>query len=46
MRCYCGKEEREVGCGEGEGKECMVDELDGNVEMWLGQFQCENDCDR
>ena len=35
-RCYCGKAERELGCGEGEEKECIVHD----IEKWTGRFQC------
>ncbi|KZP23527.1 hypothetical protein FIBSPDRAFT_910249 [Athelia psychrophila] len=42
VRCYCGKTEKEVACGEGEEKACKVD----GVEEWKGRFQCQNDCDR
>lgn len=42
VRCYCGKEEKEVPCGEGEGKECFVD----GENAWTGRFQCDNKCDR
>ncbi|OCH93354.1 hypothetical protein OBBRIDRAFT_328385 [Obba rivulosa] len=45
VRCYCGREEREVGCGEGEVRESEV--LEGGEEKkWVGRFQCENTCDR
>ncbi|KAI8986770.1 hypothetical protein BD414DRAFT_42500 [Trametes punicea] len=44
-RCYCGKEEREMGCGEGEMKPCGVVQ-DGQEERWVGWFACENTCDR
>ena len=46
LRCYCGKVEREFGCGEVEEKECVVNGADGTVERWAGRFQCENSCDR
>ena len=42
VRCYCGKVEKEVPCGEGEEKECFVDGENG----WTGRFQCDNKCDR
>ncbi|KAI0635276.1 hypothetical protein C8Q77DRAFT_1054207 [Trametes polyzona] len=45
VRCYCGKEEKEVGCGEGEVKECMVVE-DGQEKRWVGRYACANNCDR
>ncbi|KZT20935.1 hypothetical protein NEOLEDRAFT_1244899 [Neolentinus lepideus HHB14362 ss-1] len=45
-RCYCGKEERELGCGEGESKFCTVINSDGDEERWTGKFACENKCNR
>ncbi|OSX63454.1 hypothetical protein POSPLADRAFT_1139991 [Postia placenta MAD-698-R-SB12] len=44
-RCYCGKEERELGCGIGEEKECSVLE-DGEHQQWTGRFVCEAVCGR
>ncbi|KAI0336848.1 hypothetical protein GY45DRAFT_25326 [Cubamyces sp. BRFM 1775] len=44
-RCYCGKEEREMGCGEGEEKECVVVD-DGKEERWTGRYACEGTCNR
>ncbi|KAI0827026.1 hypothetical protein BC628DRAFT_1319106 [Trametes gibbosa] len=44
-RCYCGKEEKEIGCGEGEEKNCTVLQ-DGKEERWVGQFACESICAR
>src|SRR5882762_10450283 len=41
VRCYCGKVEREVGCGEGEERECIVN----GAEIWTGRFHCGNNCD-
>jgi transcriptional repressor NF-X1 len=46
VRCYCGKADREVSCGYGEEKQCVVNGEDGAVEKWTGRFQCENNCDR
>ncbi|KAI0711152.1 hypothetical protein C8T65DRAFT_776732 [Cerioporus squamosus] len=37
-RCYCGKEEKELGCGEGEPKACH--------DQWVGRFACEKTCER
>ncbi|KAI9063381.1 hypothetical protein FKP32DRAFT_707113 [Trametes sanguinea] len=45
VKCYCGKEEREMGCGEGEARECRVVQ-DGHEEKWVGRFACENICNR
>ncbi|TBU61184.1 hypothetical protein BD310DRAFT_1037442 [Dichomitus squalens] len=44
-RCYCGKVEKDLGCGEGEDKECAV-VRDGQEEKWVGRFACEETCDR
>ena len=44
-RCYCGKEERELSCGEGQEKQCVVASVDG-LEQWTGQFACEGICNR
>ncbi|KAI0746900.1 hypothetical protein C8Q80DRAFT_804919 [Daedaleopsis nitida] len=44
-RCYCGKEEREMGCGEGEEKDSTVVD-DGIEEFWVGRFACEQTCER
>ena len=46
IRCYCGKAEQDVSCGEGEPKECIVDGDDGVMEKWTGRFQCDNNCDQ
>ena len=43
--CYCGKEERELACGEGEEKECLVATEDGLVQ-WKGRFACQDACKR
>lgn len=47
-RCFCGKEEKEVGCGEGAEVECLVFRGDGEegVEKWVGRYECEGVCDR
>ncbi|KAJ6590594.1 hypothetical protein DFH09DRAFT_1423405, partial [Mycena vulgaris] len=41
--CWCGKEEREVGCGEGAAVPCS---RDGAAEPWVGRFACAGTCDR
>ncbi|KAJ7912584.1 hypothetical protein B0H13DRAFT_2250977 [Mycena leptocephala] len=41
-QCFCGKEEREVGCGEGDAVPCTHDGAD---EPWVGRFACDNTCD-
>ncbi|KAI0064980.1 hypothetical protein BV25DRAFT_1799680 [Artomyces pyxidatus] len=44
-RCWCGKEEKEMACGDGEVKESA--NLDGEAKRtWFGRFACENSCDR
>ncbi|KAI0340472.1 hypothetical protein BDW22DRAFT_428704 [Trametopsis cervina] len=43
--CYCGKERKELRCGDGE--EQLASVLDeGNEMHWTGMFHCENSCDR
>ncbi|KAJ7293231.1 hypothetical protein C8J57DRAFT_1161770 [Mycena rebaudengoi] len=42
-RCWCGKEEHEVGCGEGEAISCSRDDA---PETWIGRFACAGNCDR
>lgn len=44
-KCYCGKAEKELRCGEGEEKVSIVRE-DGREEKWTGRFQCENECNQ
>jgi transcriptional repressor NF-X1 len=44
-RCWCGKERKELACGEGENKECAILTADGE-ESWIGRFGCENTCER
>ncbi|KAL6303220.1 hypothetical protein BKA93DRAFT_788613 [Sparassis latifolia] len=45
VKCYCGKEEKEIGCGEGEEKECIV--VEGGAErQWIGKYSCKNACGR
>ncbi|TFK89666.1 hypothetical protein K466DRAFT_486400 [Polyporus arcularius HHB13444] len=44
-RCYCGKEEKELGCGEGEPKECVVYQNEA-MDQWVGRFACEQTCER
>lgn len=41
-RCWCGKEEKEVGCGEGEAVVCSAE----NEEAWVGRFGCLDLCGR
>ncbi|KAH9918761.1 uncharacterized protein BXZ73DRAFT_52831 [Epithele typhae] len=44
-RCYCGKEEQELACGEGEEKESVVATVEG-VEQWVGRYTCKGLCNR
>ncbi|TFK41756.1 hypothetical protein BDQ12DRAFT_733207 [Crucibulum laeve] len=39
-RCYCGKEEKEVGCGEGSAVQCYVEQHD----PWIGRFSGDHSC--
>ena len=41
-RCWCGKEEREIGCGEGEERQCFVE----GQPPWMGRFSCDKRCER
>jgi transcriptional repressor NF-X1 len=41
-RCYCGKEETDIGCGEGSTIECEADD----EEKWMGLFACNTICAR
>ena len=41
-RCWCGKEEREIGCGEGEERQCFVE----GEPPWMGRFSCDKRCQR
>ena len=46
-KCYCGKVDREVRCGEGEEKECSLAGKDGQLEQkWVGKFSCDGICNR
>jgi transcriptional repressor NF-X1 len=40
-RCWCGKEEKEIGCGEGEEQQCFVE----GQPPWMGRFSCDNLCE-
>lgn len=41
-KCWCGKEEQEIGCGEGKAVACSVE----NEGEWTGRFGCSNICGR
>lgn len=43
--CYCGKTEKELGCGIGEEKTSVVIEND-TPRSWIGRFQCQSTCER
>ena len=42
VKCWCGKEEKEVGCGEGDAMTCSVEGEGG----WIGRFGCLDICER
>ncbi|KZT52995.1 hypothetical protein CALCODRAFT_511711 [Calocera cornea HHB12733] len=43
VRCYCGKESRDVACGEGAVKVCADPE---KHERWEGRYACAEPCNR
>ncbi|KZT70504.1 hypothetical protein DAEQUDRAFT_708602 [Daedalea quercina L-15889] len=45
VRCYCGREEKEVPCSDGEERECRRVER-GKETRWIGRYQCSHPCDR
>jgi transcriptional repressor NF-X1 len=40
-KCYCGRESRILGCGEGETAECS-----DATQAWEGRFSCDAICER
>ena len=40
-RCFCGKEENTLACGEGDPTECA-----DSTGRWVGRFTCKNVCER
>ncbi|KAH9017094.1 hypothetical protein EDB83DRAFT_2438222 [Lactarius deliciosus] len=44
-RCWCGKERKQLACGEGDDKECNFFGSHGE-ESWIGKFDCGNVCER
>ncbi|KAH8097069.1 hypothetical protein BXZ70DRAFT_974531 [Cristinia sonorae] len=44
-KCYCGKEEKEIACGEGDAKESVAG-VGAEQRRWVGRYTCENNCDR
>ncbi|KAJ3535850.1 hypothetical protein NMY22_g6296 [Coprinellus aureogranulatus] len=42
VKCYCGKEEKEVECGAGVPKDCFVE----SEEPWVGRYTCDQKCER
>lgn len=44
-RCWCGRKEREVRCGEGVGVGSVVETQTGKEE-WVGRFGCDEICER
>jgi transcriptional repressor NF-X1 len=45
-RCWCGKEERDLGCGKGTPRESVVISDSGEEDRWIGRFECTNLCNR
>jgi transcriptional repressor NF-X1 len=45
-RCWCGKHERELGCGKGEPRLCTIITPAGEREQWTGRFECAATCER
>ncbi|KAF8872738.1 hypothetical protein BD779DRAFT_1613762 [Infundibulicybe gibba] len=45
-KCWCGKVEKEVGCGVGEEVVSITINPNGQEERWSGRFSCDNICDR
>jgi hypothetical protein len=46
-KCYCGRVERELRCGEGEAVECSLNrDAEGSLQTWIGMFSCDNKCNR
>ncbi|KAF8157144.1 hypothetical protein B0H34DRAFT_712422 [Crassisporium funariophilum] len=41
-RCWCGKEEKEIGCGEGREVQCFIE----GQSPWIGRFTCDSTCER
>ncbi|KAI0000621.1 hypothetical protein BJV74DRAFT_876894 [Russula compacta] len=44
-RCWCGKEQKGLACGEDDAKECKILTANGE-ESWIGKFCCDNPCER
>ncbi|KAF8957390.1 hypothetical protein BDZ97DRAFT_1906818 [Flammula alnicola] len=42
VTCWCGKEQKVVGCGEGEDVQCFVE----GEKPWIGRFGCDRICER
>lgn len=42
VKCYCGREEKEVECGAGIAKECFIE----GEEPWVGRYACDSLCQR
>lgn len=45
VQCYCGKERKQVSCGEGVAKSCVVG-LGADAVEWEGRFECSSPCNR
>ncbi|KAI0264607.1 hypothetical protein BC834DRAFT_244398 [Gloeopeniophorella convolvens] len=44
-RCWCGKVQKELGCGEGDERDCRARAADGE-DVWVGKFDCGSKCER
>ncbi|KAG2003340.1 shuttle craft protein [Coprinopsis cinerea AmutBmut pab1-1] len=42
VKCYCGKHEKEMLCGEGRAVDCFVE----GQTPWIGRYACEETCER
>ena len=49
VRCWCGRETKQVGCGEAKAEEttkCVIVEDDGSERLWMGSYGCGHPCER
>ncbi|KAH7924930.1 hypothetical protein BV22DRAFT_1195572 [Leucogyrophana mollusca] len=49
VKCFCGKEEKEVPCGDGKDRSVfcsLVLDANSREEKWEGRFECDNTCNR
>lgn len=45
-RCYCGKTEQQLSCGSGRNQSCRLYARGSEVQEWVGQFECQQICNR